>query len=414
MDTPGFGDTDRFKRERNSQRVAQALTFGMNAFILVQKGELTRFSEQEQEILGYLHQWTNGAFWKRLIILDRASFGYDSLDERSRKDQSYWFESQSTGLDAFKRLVLEVGQTEKWRIRRNGRYYPLELTDLDGVRRLPFDAKQTIYCDKIRPGCTPVDSIKCRNRQFRRACHKMPIWEDEAPVEYREFDDEQNDDDFYHENEYENVLFWEDFDPKKQSKVFFYEQLKILAKYIKEANPKIHTNHDAFKQEVSEWNNLYDRQFISKRTDIPQCSRPRADQQKHLKQKAKCNYWGSWTLSRDCPVCGDGSKEYKRSCYNGANKKITDSLCRNGEEESTKEKSCWNKCSWTDYNRSNCYGRCHREYWRDCMHSVKGKVSTSHCRSALGGSDHYNKKWSGDCGGWGCKHKMSDSIWNWG
>ena len=235
----------------------------MNAFILVQKGEMTRFSEQLQEILGYLHQWTNGAFWKRLIILDRASFSYDSVDERSRKEKSYWFNSQSTDVDAFKRLVLEVGRTEKWKIRRNGQYTDLTLTDLEGLARLPFDAKQTIYCDKIRPGCTPTDARKCQNRQFHRACHKMPIWENEAPIKDREFDERQNDDDLYHENEYENVLFWEDVDPDQESKIFFYEQLKILAKYIRGATPKIRTNREAFKHEVTEWNELFDKQFIS-------------------------------------------------------------------------------------------------------------------------------------------------------
>ena len=81
---------------------------------MVQKGEMTRFGEQEQEILGYLHQWTNGAFWNRLIILDRASFNYESLYERSIKDRSYWFESQTTDVEAIQRLILDVGKKQNW------------------------------------------------------------------------------------------------------------------------------------------------------------------------------------------------------------------------------------------------------------------------------------------------------------
>ena len=205
----------------------------MNAFILVQKGEMTRFGQQLQEILGYLHQWTNGAFWKRLIILDRASFDYTSLVERSKKEKSYWFESQSTAVEKFKRLVLDVAKKQdiRWYIRRNGEDTEMKLADLDGIKLLPFDAKQTMFCDKIRPGCTPVGDSKC-SANFRKGCHKMPIWESEAPIQDREFDIKQNDNDDYHENEYDNVLFWEDVDPDKSSDVFFYEQLKILAKYI--------------------------------------------------------------------------------------------------------------------------------------------------------------------------------------
>jgi len=66
----------------------------------------------------------------------------------------------------------------------------------------------------------------------------MPIWENEAPMNDREFDYIQNDNDFYHENEYENVLFWEDVDMNKKSKVFFYEQLKILSKIHKRSQSK--------------------------------------------------------------------------------------------------------------------------------------------------------------------------------
>ena len=63
---------------------------------------MTRFGQQEQEILGYLHKWTNGAFWNRLIVLDRASFNEEKLVARSIKNQSYWFDSQNADIDAFR------------------------------------------------------------------------------------------------------------------------------------------------------------------------------------------------------------------------------------------------------------------------------------------------------------------------
>ena len=283
---------------------------------MVQKGEMTRFGEQEQEILGYLHQWTNGAFWNRLVILDRASFNYESLYERSIKDRSYWFESQTTDVEAIQRLILDVGKKQNWTIRRNGRDIPLSPRDLEGIKRLPFDAKQTIFCDKVRPGCTPVTSRKCSNPRFRQSCYKMPIWEDEVSIQDGEFDYRQDDDDLYHENEYENVLFWEDVSTVRKSKIFFYEQLKILTKYIKGANTKIRTNREVFKREVEEWNDLYEKQFVSKTIDIPKCSMPKAENQKLLNPKAKCNRWGAWVRKTQCPTCGSGSRHEQRYCYN--------------------------------------------------------------------------------------------------
>jgi len=292
VDTPGFGDTDKDKRVRNAQRVAQSLTFGMSAFIFVQQGELTRFGEQEQEILGYLHKWTNGKFWNRLIILDRASFNYDSMVERSKKDKSYWFESQTKAVKSFQRLVLDIGKKESWTVSRNNVKTPLRLSDLQGIKRLPFDAKQTLFCDKTRPGCEPVTSRRCRNSEFGKACHQMPIWENEAPSDDRDFDIMQNDDDFYHEYQYDDgkiasVLFWEDIGISKTSKYFFYEQLKILTRYIKDGIPKIRTNRDVFKHEINKWNVSYRKQFISKVTDIKECSIPKAEKLRRLKKKAQ-------------------------------------------------------------------------------------------------------------------------------
>ena len=60
---------------------------------------------------------------------------------------------------------------------------PLSPHDLEGIKRLPFDAKQTIFCDKVRPGCTPVTARKCSNPRFRQSCYKMPIWEDEVSIQ---------------------------------------------------------------------------------------------------------------------------------------------------------------------------------------------------------------------------------------
>ena len=70
VDTPGWGDTDPRKRKKNSQRVAQSLNFGVNLFFFVKSSIMVRFSETEQDILGDLHMWTNGAFWKRLGWFD--------------------------------------------------------------------------------------------------------------------------------------------------------------------------------------------------------------------------------------------------------------------------------------------------------------------------------------------------------
>ena len=150
----------------------------------------------------------------------------------------------------------------------------------------------------------------------------MPVWEDEAPIENREFDQRQNDSDFYHENEYyseeENVIFWEsieDVQLSEKTKFFFFEQLKILTKYIKEANTKIQTNREIFKREIKQWNELYDKQFISKTSDLSDCSSKRTEQLKLLYQKAKCNHWGNWRRINDCPICGDGHRQEERDCF---------------------------------------------------------------------------------------------------
>ena len=282
---------------------------------------MTRFGEQEQEILGYLHQWTNGKFWNRLIILDRGSFNYNAMVLRSKKNKSYWFESQTTNVESFRRLVLDVGKKQNWTVRRKGLETPLSLTDLQGIKRLPFDASQTLFCDKIRPGCEPETSKRCKNRDFGRSCHEMPVWENEAPDDVNDYDKTQNDDDFYHEYQYDNgnvqnVVFWKDIDPSKPPKYFFYEQLKILTRYIKDENSKIRTNREVFKREVNEWNISYQNKFNPKVTDIKECSYHRDKQTELLKKSAKCNRWGDWIRDGECPICGDGFREEHRYCYN--------------------------------------------------------------------------------------------------
>ena len=218
-------------------------------------------------------------------------------------------------MEAFKRLVLSVGMKQKWFIKRNGVDTSMRLDDLEGIKRLPFDAKQTLVCDQVRHGCFPITANKCINSSFRRGCHKMPIWENEAPFENRDFDKRQNDDDDYHENENDQVLFWEDVNPDKTSKVFFYEQLKIMAKYIR-ANSKIRTNREIFEREVSEWNDNYKTQFISKTVKIAGCPTPKEEQEKLLRPTAKCNKWGPWIRKNNCPKCGGVSRQVQRYCYN--------------------------------------------------------------------------------------------------
>merc|ERR1712131_10689 len=150
--------------------------------------------------------------------------------------------------------------------------------------------------------------------------------------------------------------------------------------------------------------------------------------------------WGNWATLRNCPLCGDGSSRDERRCYNHTTLallshwpqrklnrffhrsvmssefrewEIDDSLCVSGEDKSMRENACWNKCSWSEWNRSNCYDTCHREYWRDCVNSDKGKVQEINCSKALGGSNRMTENWSKGWGGWGCKNKMSDKAFNW-
>jgi len=214
-------------------------------------------------------------------------------------------------------------------------------------------------------------------------------------------------------------FFWEDVDPNRRSKVFFYEQLKILTKFIKEANPKIRTNREVFKREIEEWNALYDKQFISKTTDITLCSRPKEAEQKLLKQKARCNKWGNWIRTTNCPTCGDGLRKERRDCYNyNRSVKLSESKCQLNGQKSTREIACYNRCrkEWGGWDRTNCFGhgaKCHREWFRDCYYTLNGKriEPIGGCR----GSHRREDKWNDSCGGWGCSLKMSDKPWNlWG
>ena len=104
------------------------------------------------------------------------------------KDQSFWFDSQQKELKGIKEKILYAGKFFNWTIAlANKSTRPLSIEDLEGVKRLPFDPSQTIFCDKTAPGCEPRSSAKCKNRNLR-SCHKMPIWENEAPSSQRDFD----------------------------------------------------------------------------------------------------------------------------------------------------------------------------------------------------------------------------------
>ena len=208
IDSPGWGDSDPAMRETNAQKIAQSLKFGVHLFVLVQSGELVRFSNTEQKILGDLHEWTNGAVWNRLLILERASFSEEKILTRSsQKDKGLWFESKNT--DDIKKIILNFGWTIlEEDIRRN-----LTMDDLEGLRRLPFDASQTDKCDRTYLKCDHQNPTDCKSRKnFKfRLCHKMPIWEKDANETGLDttFDVKQNDKDYYHEYEDYPIIFWD-------------------------------------------------------------------------------------------------------------------------------------------------------------------------------------------------------------
>ena len=43
---------------------------------------------------------------------------------------------------------------------------------------------------------------------------------------------------------------------------------------------------------------------------------PKAEEKKLLKSKAKCNRWGEWIRKTQCQICGNGSRQVQRYCYN--------------------------------------------------------------------------------------------------
>ena len=43
---------------------------------------------------------------------------------------------------------------------------------------------------------------------------------------------------------------------------------------------------------------------------------PKAEEKKLLKSKAKCNRWGEWIRKTQCPICGNGSRQYFISTAN--------------------------------------------------------------------------------------------------
>ena len=64
------------------------------------------------------------------------------------------------------------------------------------------------------------------------------------------------------------------------------------------------------------WNEEYSRKFITNATDLATCDTIRIEDEKKIKADAKCNQWGPWTKTTDCPLCGSGRYTEQRKCYN--------------------------------------------------------------------------------------------------
>ena len=261
------------------------------------------------------------------------------------KDQSFWFESQNEELKGIKEKILAAGNFFNWQIDLlNKSKRPLLMDDLQGLQRLPFDPSQTIFCDKTKPGCKPRSSPECKNKKLR-FCHKMPIWENEAPFDQRQYDINQNDDDFYHEQEDYPIVFWEDLTTEKESKYFFHEQLKILANYIQNADPKILIDKETLigphMERIRVWNEEYDHKFLKKTTKIESCEAIRIDNESALKSKAKCNQWSAWKIIKKCPICGSGKYTEVRECSNfDKTMTLSTKLCESQNQKSRRELVC--------------------------------------------------------------------------
>ena len=296
------------------------MTFGVTLFFLVQSDEFHRFGQIEQAILGDLHKWTNGEIWSRLVILDRIDFSGQKIELRSiTKDRSPWSDSQSDkSIETLKKLVLKVARQEKWVVSENGVQRPLRKWDLSGIKRLPFDASQTVFCDRTIPGCKPTSTFNCENYKFKMYCSKMPIWENEAPDELRFFDEQQDDSDDYHENEFRPFLYWENIGMPEKTKYFFFEQLKAMSQYIKQEKTKINPDKviKEYKREINQWNEIYKKKFITNQTSIATCADEKNEAIKKLKKPGKCNVWGNWFKTKKCPKCGSGNFAEERNCYN--------------------------------------------------------------------------------------------------
>ena len=273
---------------------------------------MVRLSQTEQNILGDLHKWTNGEFWKRLIFLDRTSFTRADLFDRSTSNKSFWHDSQNT--TDLKNTILKTSQRafNNWKINENGHDRDLMLSDLEGLKRLPFDASQTMFCDKWKENCHS-EGKECSNNR-RRICSKMPVWKNEFSD--GQFDSDYNDDDYYLEYDYNPFVFWEDIDPSKESKYFFIEQLKLLSSYIHEAKPKVIPATLKYLRDIESMNDSYRSKFFDNETLIETCEASRNEDLKNIQENVVCNQWTSWTETTKCPLCGRGNSILQRKCMN--------------------------------------------------------------------------------------------------
>ena len=91
VDTPGFADPNSENDETNAQNIGNSLDFGVNAFILVMvSSNNPRFPQNEVKIMKKFHEWTNGRFWKNLIILSRREFSRSAVMQSAEDDVNFW------------------------------------------------------------------------------------------------------------------------------------------------------------------------------------------------------------------------------------------------------------------------------------------------------------------------------------
>lgn len=395
--------------------------------------------------------------------------------DRSEGNNSFWQTSQTNDVIGIKRKVTELASILRWKILSlDGDERDLSIDDLDGLKRLPFDPKQTKFCDTQKPGCDVTQS-GCLNRKFR-LCYRMPIWEDEIPQDERAFDNIQNDNDFYHESEEEPVLFWDDEEETEQGEIkyFFHEQLKILSSIISNSSEKVFTERynqiAEYTTKINYWNTNFTNTFAGPET-VPECKSLKITLEDQLKLKAQCNRWGQWEETKKCPICHLYAKFRKeRKCFSHSSKELPTHLCGpesvktgncDGTPYCTKNWGLWDdgtcvgsgydlrrtrKCywrkneeniqytsgcpgnssyetkwssecgvtsQWGDWEGAHCGGdsSCHYRKSRQCYYRKNGSNIGTASTNRCSGSSNWESKWSRSCGV-GCSNKMGDKIWN--